>query len=345
MQVDHERFSRQILFKPIGETGQERLANSRVAIVGLGALGSALAHHMARAGVGFLRLIDRDFVEKSNLQRQMLYDEKDATAELPKAIATAEKLRAIDTNLQLEPIVTDVTWRNAESLLTDVDLILDGSDNFHLRYLINDVSLKYHIPWIYGGAVSSHGMNYTILPGTTPCIRCLFPEPPGAGTTQTCDTAGVIGPIVQIVAARQGVEAIKWLVGDHDALDLKLRHTDLWKNEELSMDVTLQRKPDCPACSEGLYEFLQPENEEETTLSLCGRNTVQITHSPPQNLDLEKMEQRLAPIAKVQRNRFLLRAQVDENHRLILFPDGRVLVQGTSDPSLARSIATRYLGG
>ncbi|WP_091742039.1 ThiF family adenylyltransferase [Marininema mesophilum] len=343
--MDRERFSRQILFSPIGEKGQTRLAGARVAVIGLGALGTALAHHMARSGVGFLRLIDRDFVEKSNLQRQMLYDEADASAGIPKAIATREKLAAIDSTIQLEAIVTDVTWQNAEELLTDVDLILDGSDNFQLRYLVNDISLKHQIPWIYGGAVGSRGMSFTILPGETPCIRCLFPESPLPGTTETCDTSGVIGPIVQMVAARQAVEGMKILIGDYEALDRRLRHMELWQNEELALNVADQKRADCPACSQAIYEYLQPQNEGESTLSLCGRDTIQITPHHPTNLDLEGLEKRLTPSAQVERNRFLLRAQVDEQHRLVVFPDGRVLVQGTSDHTTARTIATRYLGG
>lgn len=343
MTVDRERYSRQILFAPIGENGQDKLCQARVAIVGMGALGSALANHMVRAGVGFVRMIDRDFVEPSNLQRQMLYDETDAEEGLPKAVAAERKLRAINSGVRLEAHVTDLTWQNAEMLLSDVDLILDGSDNFSVRFLINDVSVKHGIPWIYGGAVSSRGMVFTIRPGTTPCLRCLFPDPPAPGTTETCDTAGVIGPIIHIVAAHQAVEALKLLVGDEQALETRLRHFECWNNHDTAMDVTRKRKPDCPACGQGIWEFLDPANKEPQAVSLCGRDTVQISPSTPQALNLENLAQRLAPLGRVEQNRFLLRADIDP-YRLVVFPDGRILVQGTQDPSTARSLVAKYIG-
>jgi molybdopterin/thiamine biosynthesis adenylyltransferase len=341
MHIDRTRYSRHILFSPIGESGQARLARSRVAIVGLGALGSALANHMVRSGVGTIRLLDRDFVEESNLQRQMLYDEADAREGLPKAVAAERKLRAINSAVRLEAHVTDVTWQNAEELLTGVDLILDGTDNFDIRYLINDVSVKHRIPWIYGGAVGSRGMTFTIRPGTTPCLRCLFPEAPEPGTTETCDTAGVIGPIVHMIAAHQAAEALKLLVGDTDALDRRLHHYELWPFHHAALRVT--GNPDCPACVHHRYHFLDPEDKEPRAVSLCGRQTIQITPARPADLDLDRLARQLSPVGEVERTPFLLRFSVDE-YRLVVFPDGRILVQGTDDTSVARSLVAKYVG-
>ncbi|MBA4603569.1 ThiF family adenylyltransferase [Thermoactinomyces mirandus] len=342
MQVDQERYSRQILFSPIGEEGQKKLARARVAIVGMGALGTALANHMARAGVRFLRLIDRDFVEVSNLQRQMLYDEADAHQHLPKVIAATNKLQAIRSDLELDARIADFTWRNAEKLLTDIDLILDGSDNFQVRYLINDVSIKHRIPWIYGGAVSARGMSLTILPGETPCLRCIFPDAPTPGTTETCDTAGVIGPIVHVIAAFQATEAIKLLTGAKDNLETGLRHIDLWTNRYQLLKVSKQKKPDCPTCGLHQWDYLDPANKEQQEITMCGRQTVQITLSHPLNLDL--LERRLQNAGQIARNPFMLKASVDEDHQLAVFPDGRILVQGTTDILFAKTLVARYIG-
>ena len=342
--LDWSRYSRQILFPPIGEEGQQRLALSRVAVVGLGALGTSLSHHMVRAGVGFVRLIDRDFVEPSNLQRQMLFDESDADRGLPKAVAAKTKLAAINSRTELEAHITDITADNAEELLTGVDLILDGSDNFALRYLVNDVSVKHGIPWVYGGIVSSRGMTFTVRPGITPCLRCLFPEIPTPGSGETCDTSGVIGPAVQLVTAFQATEALKLLVGDVDALDPRLRHFELWYNHEAAFEVKERKREDCPTCAQHRFEYLEAGGSGETAVSLCGRDTVQISPGHPRPLDLDRLEKVLSSLGKVERNRFLLRAQVDEAHRLVLFPDGRILVQGTDDPKLARSLVARYVG-
>jgi molybdopterin-synthase adenylyltransferase len=337
------RYSRQILFAPIGEKGQRQLQQSRVAIAGLGALGTALANHMVRSGVGYVRLIDRDFVEESNLQRQMLYDENDAREGLPKAVAAKQKLQAVNSEVTVEAHVADIHADNAEALLTDVDLILDGTDNFGIRYLINDVSLKHTIPWIYGGAVSSRGMTHTFLPGKTPCLRCLFPQPPEPGSAETCDTAGVIGPIVQIVASLQATEALKLLTGNAAAGHGKMRHMDIWYNQDLTMDVSGKRDPQCPACVQRKWEYLDPRHKREGAVSLCGRNTIQISPSQPQQLDLSRLSERLKAVGKVEQNPFLLRLNVDD-HRLVIFPDGRILVQGTDDPGTARSLAARYVG-
>jgi molybdopterin/thiamine biosynthesis adenylyltransferase len=337
------RYSRQILFPPIGRNGQERLGASRVAIVGMGALGTVLANHMVRAGVGFVRLIDRDFVEPSNLQRQMLYDEDDAGQHLPKAIAAFEKLRRVNSDVEIEPVVADLTPFNAESLLTDVQLVLDATDNFQVRYLINDVCVKHNIPWVYGGAVSATGTFTAIRPGETPCLRCLFPDAPKPGEMPTCDTAGVIGPIIHIVASYQATEALKLLVRAVDSLNPYLEHFDLWNNQHQQIRVTKARRRDCPTCGQRQFDFLHPETPEGLAVSLCGRDTVQISPAGDATLDLDLLEQRLSLLGKVERNRFLLRFYA-EPHTLVVFPDGRVLVQGTDDVSVARTLHAKFIG-
>jgi len=341
--MDIERYSRQLLFAPIGEQGQRRLLASRVAIVGMGALGTVLANHMVRAGVGSVRLIDRDYVETSNLQRQMLYTEAHAAAGLPKSIAAADTLRAANSSVTIEPVVADLTWANAESLLSDVDLVLDGTDNFQVRYLINDVCVKRQIPWVYGGGVSASGMTFPILPGETPCLRCLFTAAPAAGTTQTCDTAGVLGPIIHIVASYQAVEALKLLVGDREHLRTTMLNVSIWDYATSSISIAGARQPDCPCCGQRQFDYLEPQDGEQT-VSLCGRNTIQITPSTPTELDLEALAERLAHSGAIERNRFLLRVQVRDEVRLVIFPDGRVLVQGTDDPAQARSLYAKYIG-
>lgn len=338
------RYSRQILFAPIGRAGQEKLRQSRVAIVGMGALGTVLSNHMVRAGVGFVRLIDRDFVEPSNLQRQMLYDEADAAEHLPKAIAAHSKLSRINSEVEIEPIVADLTAYNAEQWLTDVDLVLDATDNFQVRYLVNDACVKHGIPWVYGGAVSATGTFTAIRPGVTPCLRCLFPEAPNPGEMATCDTAGVIGPIIHIVASYQATEAFKILVGAEEAFNPNLETFDIWSNQHQQIKVVNARRTDCPCCGQREFSFLEPDTQDGQAVSLCGRDTVQISSAAGQGgLDLTALEERLAPLGQVERNRFLLRFHVDP-HTLVIFPDGRVLVQGTDDISLARTLHAKYIG-
>ncbi|CAM3333989.1 MULTISPECIES: ThiF family adenylyltransferase [Brevibacillus] len=338
------RYSRQILFAPIGRAGQEKLRQSRVAIVGMGALGTVLSNHMVRAGVGFVRLIDRDFVEPSNLQRQMLYDEADAAEHLPKSIAAHAKLSRINSEVEIEPIVADLTAFNAEQWLTDVDLVLDATDNFQVRYLVNDVCVKHGIPWVYGGAVSATGTFTAIRPGVTPCLRCLFPEAPNPGEMATCDTAGVIGPIIHIVASYQATEAFKILVGAEDAFNPNLETFDIWNNQHQQIKVANARRSDCPCCGQREFSFLEPDTQDGQAVSLCGRDTVQISPAAGQGgLDLAALEERLTPLGQVERNRFLLRLHVDP-HTLVVFPDGRVLVQGTDDISLARTLHAKYIG-
>jgi molybdopterin/thiamine biosynthesis adenylyltransferase len=338
------RYSRQVLFSPIGEQGQVKLGASKVAIVGLGALGTVLANHMVRAGVGYVRLIDRDFVETSNLQRQMLYDEQDALGSMPKAVAAAARLRLINSLVTIEPHVTDLNRTNAEDLLGDVDLILDGTDNFSVRFLINDVSVKLGIPWIYGGAVASRGVSLTILPGQTPCLRCLFSQAPAPGTTETCDTAGVIGGIIHVVASYQATEALKLLISSMDRLNLHMQQWDLWFNHNSSINVASARKSDCPACGKQQFDYLEADFEGETMQTLCGRNSVQIHPLKTASMSLEEWEHKWRPLGPTERNRFLLKFQAAPDITLILFPDGRLLVQGTDDIITAKNLYSRYVG-
>ncbi|HEY0827945.1 MAG TPA: ThiF family adenylyltransferase [Bacilli bacterium] len=340
----NERYSRQMLFPPIGEQGQEKLMKSRVAIAGMGALGCVLANHMVRAGIGYVRLIDRDYVELSNLQRQMLYDEDDALNNLPKVIAAAQKLSKINSSIQIDPHVVDLNSTNAEDLLKGVDLILDGSDNFAVRFLINDISIKFAIPWIYGGAVSSRGVCMTILPGQTPCLRCIFNQFPAAGTVETCDTSGVIGPIIHVVASSQAAEALKILTGALDQLNRQMIHFDLWFNQHIPIEMNKARKEDCPACALKQFDYLFPEVGGDMMETLCGRDSVQFHPSHPSSLDLLALAERLKPIGQVELNPFLLKFHIDEVRRLVIFPDGRVIIQGCSDICVAKSLYSRYIG-
>lgn len=339
------RYSRQLLFPPIGAKGQDLLAQKKVTIVGMGALGTVLANHMVRAGVGQIRFIDRDFVEASNLQRQMLYDEQDAKEHLPKAIAAAAKLRAINSGVSIEGIIADLHAGNAESLLQDADVILDGTDNFQVRYLINDVAVKQRIPWVYGGAVRSRGMFAVIRPGITPCFRCLFPHAP-VGRGETCDTVGVIGPIIHIIASYQATEALKLLIDAPDTINPHLEQFDLWDNDRMAMDISSGKNPACPACAYGTFDYLELHGEAGDTedfVSLCGRDTVQISPLLPRSVDFGVLAERFAPLGTVEQNRFLLRFHVDD-HTLVFFADGRVLVQGTSEIAVARTLYAKYVG-
>lgn len=338
----HSRYSRQILFPSIGEEGQRRLQASKVAIVGLGALGSVLADHMVRAGIGYVRLIDRDFVEESNLQRQMLYDEEDAAQSLPKAVAAANKLRRINSGVTVEAVVADLNAENGEALLSDLHLILDGSDNYQVRYLINDVAVKYGIPWIHGAAVRSRGLFAVIRPGITPCYRCLFPNVPEA-RGDTCDTVGVIGPIVHLIASYQAAEALKLLVGDEAHLNPYLEQLDVWENQHQQIHIEKGRNPDCPACVHHRFDFLDARMEQERYLLLCGRDTVQVLPRGRRTISLAEMAKRLRPLGEVVVTDYLLRFEIPP-YRLVLFPDGRLLVHGTHDLTAAKSLYAKYIG-
>jgi adenylyltransferase/sulfurtransferase len=327
-------------FAPIGAAGQERLGASSVLIVGMGALGAVLASHMVRSGVGLVRFADRDYVEKSNLQRQMLYDEDDAAAGLPKAVAAQRKLSRINSSVRLEPVVADVTATNVEELLAGVDVVLDGTDNFRTRLLLNDACFKHGVPFVYGGAVSSQGMTAVFVPGETSCLRCLIGSDPDGGG-ETCDTIGVVSPIVDIVASFQAIEAIKLLVGAAEARRRGLLSLEIWRHQVFEMKLA-PSKPGCPTCG-ALPSYPSLDSVESETTTLCGRETVQVRASRP--FDLDRLAERLAPVCAVERNPFLLRATLPEGERLVLFPDGRTLVQGTEDVVRAKSLYDRYIGG
>lgn len=333
-----DRYSRQTLFAPIGPEGQRRIAASRILIVGMGALGTVLASHMVRAGAGTVRLVDRDYVEWSNLQRQMLYDEDDAAQSLPKVEAARRKLMRINSGVTLETVVADVTPLNAEALVEGVDLVLDGTDNFRTRLLLNDVCFKRNIPLVYGGAVGARGMTAILVPGATCCLRCLLGGG-GGGEGQTCDTVGVIAPIVDIVASYQTVEALKYLVGDTAARRGGLLSLEVWHYHSMNLKLPEPRR-DCPTCRLQTYPALTDLEAEASTL--CGRDTVQFQATRP--FDLAQWEATLAPSCTVSRNPFLLRAELPEGERLVLFPDGRVLVQGTEELVRARTLYDRYIG-
>ncbi|MFB9327481.1 ThiF family adenylyltransferase [Paenibacillus aurantiacus] len=340
-----QRYARQIRYAPIGTDGQAQLSASRAAIVGLGALGSVAAQHLVRSGVGYVRLIDRDVLEWSNLQRQVLYMEEDVARMLPKAEAAAVRLRAANSSVVLEPVIADVTAMNAEALLGDVDVIIDASDNFSVRYLINDVSLKHGIPWIYGGVVGATGMTMNFHPGQTPCFRCLFPAPPATGAVDTCDTAGVIAPAVDVVASLQAAEALKLLSGNRAAMRGTLLQLDLWYHQWMPLQVGGSRRDDCPACAHHQYDYLDQRHAEPAAAALCGRATVQITPADgAQPVSLSELEKRLARIGEVERNPFLLRYRRDDELVVVVFTDGRALIQGTEDPLVARRVYAELFG-
>ncbi|MCX7624169.1 MAG: ThiF family adenylyltransferase [Thermomicrobium sp.] len=336
----HERYHRQILLPSIGRSGQERLRRGRVCVLGVGALGSQVAQLLARAGVGFLRLVDRDVVDWTNLQRQVLYEEADVEAGLPKAVAAARALARINREVSVEPVVQDVDAASILPLLQDVAIVVDGSDNFELRYLLNDAALELGTPWVYGGAVGTLGTTATILPGETACLRCLFPDPPPPGIAPTCDTAGVLGPAAALVGALQAAEVLKLLVGDRENLNRSLVTIDLWSLELARIPAV--RRPDCPACGLGERRFLRARAPSRT-VQLCGRDAVQVSVSPRQELDLAALATRLAALGSVLHNPYLIRFTVD-GYELTVFRDGRAIVRGTTDPALARSLYARYVG-
>lgn len=337
-----ERYSRQILFQPIGEAGQRKLLQSRAVIVGAGALGTVIANHLVRSGVGFIRLIDRDLVELSNLQRQTLYNEEDARLNLPKAIAAEKKLKGINSTVTIESVIADVNLDNAEELLVGFDVIVDGTDNFMTRFLINDVAVKYGIPWVHGAAVSSRGMFAAIIPGKTPCYRCLFPHVP-SGTGETCDTVGVLSPITDIIGSFQAMEVIKLIVGAKTSQNLE--QLDIWDNSFLQMDITKGRNPNCPACGNHQFEFLdRSSSQQETYTTLCGRNTVQIYFRNKREPDLKKLAVHLGKSGKVLGNDFVVRFSPEAEITIVVFKDGRVLIHGTNDIIKAKSLYSKYMG-
>src|SRR5580658_4946080 len=312
MDASLERYSRQMRFLGIGEDGQRRLLASHVTLCGCGALGTVLANALVRGGVGHLRLIDRDFIETSNLQRQVLFDEHDVAENLPKAEAAARKLGTINSSVHVEPVVTDIDRTNIIDLVHDADLILDGTDNFEIRYLINDVAVKLGKPWVYGGCIGSHGQTMTILPGETPCLRCVFEAAPAPGEAGTCETAGVLSPIVNIVASYQATEAFKILTGRLDRVNRELIYIDVWENIQRRIKIApLLGKVDCPCCQRHRFEWLDGELGSQTT-SLCGRNAVQVSQRVASALNFEELAHHLEMLGgAVSYNRFLLKFNVE----------------------------------
>lgn len=336
-----DRYSRQVLFPGIGEVGQARLGAAHALLVGCGALGTVLANVLVRAGVGRLTIVDRDYVELSNLQRQVLFDEDDLARELPKAVAAADKLRRINPEVTVEPVVADLNSTNVEALLAGVAVVLDGTDNFEARYLVNDACVKHDVPWVYAAAIGAYGTTCPIVPHETPCLRCLFAESPAPGTLATCETAGVVAPAVGVVANLAAAEGLKLLVGARDKLSRALTWLDVWENTfhrlELGGPVA-----DCPTCQQGRYDYLNA-TVGSYTLELCGRNTLQVVVPGRPAISLAALAERLADAGTVTHNASLLRLRLAD-YEITVFPDARALIKGTTDPAVARSLYSRYVG-
>lgn len=349
--VEHElsdaersrRYIRQAIFAPVGQSGQSKLDQAHVAIIGCGALGSAAAEALARAGVGRLTIIDRDYVELHNLQRQSLFDETDVALRTPKAVAAADRLRRINRDIELMPVVADVNSGNIAGLTRGADLLLDGTDNFETRYLINDLAVKTERPWIYGGVIGAGGVTMTIRPGVTPCLRCVFPDPPDAGSAPTCDTAGVLGPAVQVIASLEAAETIKLATDAVDALNRSLLSIDVWNLSFRAIDIG-GRDPNCPCCGQHRFDFLdRPPIASETIL--CGHDAIQVRPQPGAAIDLSALAERLRAIGDVTANQYLIRfAEPGAERELTIFPDGRAIIKGTEDAGEARTIYARYVG-
>ena len=348
-----ERYQRQTIFPGLGTDGQQALIDATVVVVGCGATGTALSNLLARMGVGRLRIIDRDFIELNNLQRQTLFDQADIDANLPKAEAAARKLRVVNRDIEIEAVVTDVNAGNVLSLIQDATLVMDGTDNFSTRYLLNDACLHMAKPWVYTGVIASYGMTATFIPdgaaealpgerSATGCLRCLLGDMPAPGSTPTCDTAGVIGPAVALITALSAGEAMKLLVGRGD-LNPGLIHMDVWTHEYESFGGAM-RQDDCPACGQRRFDFLDAEMGT-TSSSLCGRNAVQVSVKSVRTLDLARVERQLASVAdRLRRNEYMLKAQIS-GYEFTIFPDNRAIIQGTDDISLAKTLYARYIGG
>ena len=333
-----QRYSRQVLFRGIGEEGQRKLSAAGIAVVGCGATGSALASLLARAGVGALRIIDRDYVEPSNLQRQSLFDEADAAESLPKAIAAARKIASFNSQITVEAQVADLTPSNIENLLAGAQLILDGTDNFETRYLLNDFAVKNSLPWIYTAAVGSYGVTLNVLPGKTACLACIFPASP-QGAIETCETAGILNSAVNLAASISATEAIKLIVGASRQLRRTLLSFDLWRNERAEVAAGKPR-PGCRTCGE--HDFIHLGGEGRPHITLCGRNSVQI-HERHRPIDFVELSVRLEPHGLVRHNDFVLKFW-PEPYEMTLFPDGRAIIKGTTDTAVARSLYAHYVG-
>ncbi len=339
--VINQRYSRQILFGEISGKGQEKLAKSRVTLIGCGALGAAHAEILARAGVGFIRIVDRDFVEFSNLQRQTLFSENDARERLPKAIAAKNRIGEINSEIVVEAVIADINSSNIENFIKDVDVVLDGTDNFQIRYLLNDACVKHGKIWIYGAAVASYGTTMTIIPGKTPCLRCIFEEIPSAGSSPTCDTAGVIQPIISSISAIQTTEALKILTGKKAKLHKSLIQIDVWENVWRKIKLK-EPNADCPTCGKRDFEFLKAENASYSAV-LCGRDAVQIQPAKASQINLQNLAERLKNHGEIKLNEYLLRLNID-GYELTVFRDSRAIIRGTDDISAAHSLYAKYIG-
>jgi adenylyltransferase/sulfurtransferase len=333
-----DRYSRQVLFPPIGGEGQKKLGKSSVVIIGCGALGTVISAILVRAGVGHIKIIDRDFIEVHNLQRQVLFDEEDIKNQLPKAVAAERHLKKVNSEIEITGVVADVNFTNIEKLVSGADLILDGLDNRETRFLINDVCLKHKIPWIYGGAISSYGMTMNIIPGETPCLRCIWHKTEGSGLAATCDTAGVIAPAPFVTASLQATEALKILTGATE-INRDLVSFDVWATEFKHFKIN--RNPECPACR-GQYEYLDAKSGTTTT-ALCGQNAVQVLNTGINKVSFKQLEAKLKPLGTVNYNEFLFNFKVD-GQEMVIFPDGRAVVKNTNDESLARGLYAKYIG-
>lgn len=341
--VSLDRYVRQMRYSPIGEVGQTRLLGSRVLICGMGALGSVIANTLARAGVGHLRIVDRDYLELNNLQRQVLYDEEDVAAGIPKAIAASNRLVKINSQIEIEPIVADVDHRNLPELMQGVDVMVDGTDNFETRFLLNDASLKFQVPWVYGGCIGAEGQTMTILPGETPCLRCLLGDAPPPGSTPTCDTAGILAPIINVIASIEACEVIKILSGHRAAVNRALLVFELWENRfrQVKLDA-LRESVACPTCQGTAFPWLEGQRGSHTAI-LCGRNAVQLSFPDRSALNLPALATKLAAVGQVSLNPFMLRLTVDP-FRITVFADGRAIIGGTEDIAEAKTVYARYIG-
>jgi molybdopterin/thiamine biosynthesis adenylyltransferase len=334
-----QRYSRQTVFDGIGVVGQERLLHSRVAVIGMGATGSVIANSLCRAGVGFLRLIDRDYVELSNLQRQVLYTEEDARQQTPKAAAACEHLKEVNSEIELEPVIVDVNSSNIEMLVSDIDLVLDGSDNLEIRYLINEACFKASKPWVYSGAIVGSGMTMNIIPGKTSCLRCLFPHSLPSGAGPTCSTAGVLNGVTGVIASIAATEALKILIGSSNVRKTLLT-IDIWSNQ--FDEITVEQNEDCPVCGHHEYNLLGRISGSYMT-SLCGRDSIQVVPGVKRTVDMEQFAKRLEGIGTVRYNKFMLQFSSGEIE-FSLFPDGRAIVSKVKNESAAKSIYSEYIG-
>lgn len=346
-----DRYHRQTRVAVIGQAGQERLSKARVLLVGCGALGSVIAEQLVRGGIGWLRIADRDLVELTNLQRQVLFDEADAKDSIPKAVAAERRLRQINSTARIDPRVVDVNPTNIEMLCgvagndKPVDVILDGTDNVAIRYLINDVAVKHGIPWVYGACIGTEGRVAAVVPGVGPCLRCLFETPPPPGSLATCDTAGVLASVAAIVGSIQVISCLKLIVGDSDTAGLPLWTFDLWAGHVRTVQTSDGRRADCPCCGKKRFEFLEAK-QIDLMARLCGRQSVQVLPGQALTIDLGKIAERLRPVGQVEVRGYFVRCRLADpaGITLTVFPDGRVLVQGTEDIARAKSICARFAG-